>query len=176
MDLMSLNSPPPSLLEQPPAETEWRSRFVQDLETVGLVDGASRAVLRVLAWLAVCEPREQRAAEIQDALSLSAGTVSVALRMLDEAGLVQRVTRPGDRQVYNRIDPQAWLRALEARVAALTAAGTIAARAIAASDGGADSRLFELRDLCAVVDDTMTRLVGSDTDGSEAPSPTPIRG
>jgi hypothetical protein len=59
--------------------------------------------MQVQAWLMVCEPTEQTAQEIQDRLALSAGSVSTALRQLVAAGVLERVSRPGERRIFDRI-------------------------------------------------------------------------
>ena len=49
------------------AGRDWRSRFVEDMGELVFVNGTPPAVLRVLAWMVVCEPHEQTAADIQQA-------------------------------------------------------------------------------------------------------------
>jgi DNA-binding transcriptional ArsR family regulator len=129
----------------------WRGEFVEAMADLALVYGTPRAVRRVLAWMVVCEPEEQTAFAIQDALGLSAGTVSVTLRLLVEAGLLERVTRPGDRRVYHRINVNGWVRVLEERFRAITEMREVADRAIDASGGGS-GRLVDMHDTLAAVE------------------------
>lgn len=118
------------------------------ISSLTLVHGLPKAVLRVLGWMVVCQPREQTASSIQDALGLSAGTVSVAVRTLGDIGLVERMTRPGHRCSYYRISTDGWERVLEARFRALTELREVADRALEAS-GGRERRLAEMRDTFA---------------------------
>ena len=73
-----------------------------------LVHGAPRALMRVLGWMVVCEPADQTAVDVQNELGLSAGSVSTSLRYLGEMGLVQRVSRPGDRRIFYRLNTGGW--------------------------------------------------------------------
>lgn len=56
------------------AEVDWRTGFVEDVAGLVPVNGTTRAVLRVLGWMVVCEPLEQTASDIQENLELSAGS------------------------------------------------------------------------------------------------------
>ncbi len=156
---------------------DWREEFVEAMSSLALVHGTPRAVRRVLGWMVVCEPMEQTAFAIQEALGLSAGTVSVTVRLLADAGLLERVTRPGDRRVYHRINTNGWERVLETRFAALTEMREVADRAIEASGGGdEDGRLKEMRDTFATVEDGVRRLLRArEARDDVAPGTTPIR-
>jgi DNA-binding transcriptional regulator GbsR (MarR family) len=67
----------------------------------------------VLGWLMVCQPAEQSQAEIREAMGLSTGGVSNALRALAEFSLVERVGAAGDRTARYVLPPGAWARALD---------------------------------------------------------------
>ncbi|MGH2402553.1 MAG: GbsR/MarR family transcriptional regulator [Candidatus Limnocylindria bacterium] len=62
---------------------------------------------RMWAYLAICEPPEQTAAEIAERLQASRGSVSGMARLLEEIGLVRRGTRRGDRREYFSVPPGA---------------------------------------------------------------------
>ena len=53
-------------------------------------------------WSSASRP-DQTAADVQNELGLSAGSVSTSLRYLGEMGLVERVSRPGDRRIFYRL-------------------------------------------------------------------------
>ncbi len=124
-----------------------------------LVNGTPPAVLRVLAWMVVCEPHEQTAGDIQKHLELSAGSVSVAVRSLCDKGVIERATRPGDRRTYYRLCEDGWERALAARFRALTEVRSVAERAMAAAGADADERLVEMRDTSALVQSGVDKLL-----------------
>ncbi len=123
-----------------------------------LVEGTPRAVMRVLGWLVVCQPREQTAADIQEELALSAGSVSAAVRTLGELGMLEHVTRPGDRRTFHRLRQQGWEQALTLHFRALGELRRLADSTIDAAGGEADERLLEMRDTYALLEDGITKL------------------
>jgi DNA-binding transcriptional regulator GbsR (MarR family) len=63
---------------------------------------------RVFAWLLVCEPVEQTAAQLAEALNASQGSISGATGMLVRAKLVDRLHVRGERADRFRVRPEAW--------------------------------------------------------------------
>jgi DNA-binding MarR family transcriptional regulator len=63
---------------------------------------------RVLAWLLVCDPPEQTAAQLAEALDASKGSISGATGTLVRARLVERLHVRGERADRFRIRPDAW--------------------------------------------------------------------
>jgi DNA-binding transcriptional regulator GbsR (MarR family) len=61
---------------------------------------------RMWGWLLICEPPEQTAAEIADALQASRGAISGTARILASAGMIRRSTRRGDRREYFSAPPE----------------------------------------------------------------------
>lgn len=156
---------------------DWRLRFVEDMGGLVMVQGTPRAVMRVLGWMIVCAPPEQTATQVQEELALSAGSVSTSLRTLCEVGILERVARPGDRRIYYRLGSQGWERVLEARFRALTEMRLVAERALDASRGEADSRLVEMRDTYALMEDGVKELLRQSMErnaASRGASTTPI--
>src|SRR5436305_1551432 len=70
--------------------------------------GLPRMTGRVLGWLLVCDPPEQTAAQLADALGASKGSISGATGMLVRAGLVDRLHIRGERADRFRLRPEAW--------------------------------------------------------------------
>jgi DNA-binding transcriptional regulator GbsR (MarR family) len=70
--------------------------------------GMPRMTGRVLAWLLVCDPPEQTAAELAEALDASKGSISGATGMLVRARLVDRLHIRGERADRFRFRPGAW--------------------------------------------------------------------
>lgn len=75
---------------------------------------------RVLGWLLICEPAEQSAGEIAAAIGASRASLTTAMRFLIASGLVRRLTLPGSRTTYYRIDDDIWKTIVERRIASLT--------------------------------------------------------
>src|SRR5580704_9470147 len=70
--------------------------------------GIPRMTGRVFAWLLVCDPPEQTAAEIGSALDASKGAISGATVMLVKGKMVDRIRVRGERADRFRIRPDAW--------------------------------------------------------------------
>jgi DNA-binding transcriptional regulator GbsR (MarR family) len=132
--------------------SDWRRGFVEDMGGLVLVHGAPRALMRVLGWMVVCEPPDQTAADVQSELRLSAGSVSTSLRYLGEMGLVERVTQPGDRRIFYRMNPDGWELVLQQRFRAFNEIRRVADKAVTAADDQANDRLHEMRDTWAFLE------------------------
>ncbi|HUB75340.1 MAG TPA: transcriptional regulator [Solirubrobacteraceae bacterium] len=84
-------------------------RFVEQLGMqFELEAGAPRMVGRVFGWLLVCDPPEQSAAELAQALQASRGSISTATRVLMRLGLIERGRARGERFDRFRAHPEAW--------------------------------------------------------------------
>lgn len=70
--------------------------------------GFPRMTGRVLGWLLVCDPPEQTAAQIAEALDASAGSISGATGMLVRGRLIERIRIRGERADRFRMRPAAW--------------------------------------------------------------------
>lgn len=75
---------------------------------------------RTMAWLMVCEPEEQTAAQIAEAVHASRASLTTTLRLLTEARMVQTVTRAGERAAYYRLTEGAWSAMLKRRLESMT--------------------------------------------------------
>ncbi|HEY5189815.1 MAG TPA: hypothetical protein VII87_12320 [Solirubrobacteraceae bacterium] len=63
---------------------------------------------RVFGWLMVCDPAEQTAAQLAEALDASKGSISGATGQLARAHLVDRLHIRGERADRFRLRPEAW--------------------------------------------------------------------
>ncbi|HET7027973.1 MAG TPA: MarR family transcriptional regulator [Candidatus Limnocylindrales bacterium] len=134
-----------------PAESEFVEEMGQILASYGMTPMAGR----MWGWLLICEPPEQTAADIAEALGASRGAISGTARILAGAGFIRRTMRRGDRREWFNAKPDA----LESF---LLNAGRIYAQLrgvaerglIATSDRSPESRerLEEMRDLLAFVE------------------------
>jgi DNA-binding transcriptional regulator GbsR (MarR family) len=71
---------------------------------------------RILGWLLICEPAEQSAGEIADAIGASRASLTTSMRLLTAGEFVRRRHRPGERTTYFRIDDDAWERVIRQRI------------------------------------------------------------
>lgn len=105
---------------------------------------------RMWAYLAICEPPEQTAAEIAERLLASRGSVSGMARLLEQIGLIRRATRSGDRREYFSIPPDALRRLMDIAIIRLRQTREVADAGLALiGDRPPESqaRLHDLRDL-----------------------------
>lgn len=101
----------------PEADERALREFVEDFGVAMDGAGLPRAAGRVFGWLLVCEPAEQTAADLIEALGSSTGGVSQSLRLLIHHRFVERSGRPGDRRSFYRVAPGAWERVMAAQQA-----------------------------------------------------------
>ncbi len=91
------------------------------IERMGLLserDGFPRIAGRIFG-LALLSPRACSLDEIAEQLGVSKASVSNDARMLEKLGMVERVSRPGDRKDYYQITRDSTERSLATRIAHL---------------------------------------------------------
>lgn len=71
---------------------------------------------RILGWLLICDPPEQSAGEIADAIGASRASLTTSMRLLTMGELVRQRHRPGERTTYFRIDDDAWEKVIRQRI------------------------------------------------------------
>jgi DNA-binding transcriptional regulator GbsR (MarR family) len=86
------------------AELQYVEEVALGFERQGLF----RMAGRVLGWLLICDPPGQTFGQLAEVLQASKGSISAAMKFLVPAGLVERISRPGDRRDYYRCRPGAW--------------------------------------------------------------------
>ena len=100
-----------------PAELEYVERMAQRLAQSGL----PRMAGRMWAWLMICDPPEQTAADIATHLRASRGSISGTARLLETAGLISRITKPGDRREWFRVPPSGMVSMMAAQQPVISA-------------------------------------------------------
>ncbi|MFF7446757.1 MULTISPECIES: MarR family transcriptional regulator [unclassified Streptomyces] len=96
-------------------------RFAEDVALYFEQDaGLPRITGRVIGWLLICEPSEQTAGQLVETLGASKASISTSTRQLMQAGLVEKVSVPGDRRTYYRINDEGWVNSVFERLAAVT--------------------------------------------------------
>lgn len=155
----------------------WVDRIASHLTAV---DGMPPITGRVLGWLMVCDPAEQSAGQIAEAIGASRGSMTPNLRQLTSVGFVERINRPGSRTTYYRLVDNAWQVVVEQQVAALRSFRAITAEGIDLLDARsersrrvrqADQVLHRLQDL---LDDFVSRGAEAGEAGTPAPRATTI--
>jgi DNA-binding transcriptional regulator GbsR (MarR family) len=134
-----------------PGESAFVEEMGQFLASLGMTPMSGR----MWGWLLICEPQDQTAAEIAEALHASRGAISGTARLLASSGLISRTTRPGDRREYFSAPPGGLESLLASAGAMYHRLGEIAERGLAAiADHTPTSRarLEEFRDVMAFVE------------------------
>jgi len=80
--------------------TEDEATFVEAMGQFLGSSGMTPMAGRMWGWLLICEPPEQSAADLAEALRASRGSISGTARLLATAGMIRRTTRRGDRREY----------------------------------------------------------------------------
>ena len=141
-----------------PGESEFVEEMGRFLASLGMTPMAGR----MWGWLLICEPTEQTAAEIAEALHASRGAISGTARLLANAGLVRRSTRSGDRREYFSAPAEALDSMLMSAASLYRQMRRIAERGLAAiEDRPAESkaRLEEFRDVMGFVEVEVPRVI-----------------
>jgi DNA-binding transcriptional regulator GbsR (MarR family) len=141
-----------------PGESEFVEEMGQFLASLGMTPMAGR----MWGWLLICEPPEQTAAEVAEALHASRGAISGTARLLANAGLVRRTTRRGDRREYFSAPAEALDAMLMSAASLYRQMRRIAERGLAAiEDRPAESkaRLEEFRDVMGFVEVEVPRVI-----------------
>ena len=141
-----------------PAQSDFIEEMGQFLGGYGMTPMAGR----MWGWLLLCEPPEQTAAEIADALQASRGAISGTARILASAGFIRRTTRRGDRREYFSSPPEALDSMLSNAAVIYRRLRQIAEHGLAAaetSSPSAQARLLEFHDVVAFIEVELPRVI-----------------
>jgi len=136
-------------------------RFVEQVSRMFERSGIAPVTGRILGRLLVCDPPHQSSHELADTLHVSAGAVSVATRMLEQIGIVERVRFPRDRAVYYRIRPDAWDAVWKREIEESRTMRLLADRGLEVLQDAPDhvrARMQSFRDLYALLEEEMPRI------------------
>jgi DNA-binding transcriptional regulator GbsR (MarR family) len=95
-------------IERRSAATAAELHYVEEVALGFERQGLFRMAGRVIGWLLICDPPEQTFNQLAEVLQASKGSISAAMKFLVPSGLVERISRPGDRRNYYRCRPGAW--------------------------------------------------------------------
>jgi len=89
--------------------------FIERMGVILAGDGLSRIAGRIFGLL-LLTPDDASLDQIAEALGVSKGSVSLEARRLEQRGMVQRVSRPGDRRDYYHVAPNLLAGMMEQRM------------------------------------------------------------
>jgi DNA-binding transcriptional regulator GbsR (MarR family) len=95
-------------MEETAPPTAAQLHYVEEVALGFERQGLFRMAGRVIGWLLICDPPEQTSGQIAEVLQASKGSISAAMKFLVPAGIVERISRPGDRRDYYRCRTGAW--------------------------------------------------------------------
>lgn len=124
--------------------------------------GLPRVAGRIWAWLLICEPAQQTAADLAEQLHASRGAISGAVRILETAGLVKRTSRRGDRREYFHVPPGSIISVLNARLPVTSAWRQIADDGLVVlreRTPESRARLQEVRDVYAFMEQELPSML-----------------
>lgn len=130
------------------AAPDDRERMIEWVEQVATFCheawGLAPITGRVLGWLLICDPPEQSAGDIADAIAASRASMTSNMRLLTSVGLVRRQTRTGERTTYYRIEDDAFEKVVRQRLKAFAAFGDIAEEGLKLGAGD-EARMRRIR-------------------------------
>jgi hypothetical protein len=149
-------------LATPATATPAERRWVEEFGLLGESMGGPRMMMRLWAWLLICDPPQQSSAGIARALGVSRASVSMATRLLMAGGMIRRSVVPGQRGHFFEADPDAFRRLpLEERFSALRRQYDRGLDALENPDGPRGSRLRAARDFYAFMEREVPRVMAA---------------
>jgi DNA-binding transcriptional regulator GbsR (MarR family) len=142
--------------------TPEEDRLVESMARMLAAGGLPLAAARMWAYLLVCEPPEQSAAELAETLHASRGSISGSARLLETAGLIRRSSRKGDRREYFSVPPGSIIQVLNARLPVTRAWRQLADEGLAILGDrtpASRARLQELRDVYAFMEQELPAML-----------------
>ena len=100
---------------RPRARTAGQNQFVERFAVALETDGFPRIAGRIFGLLIVSD-EDVSLDDIAEAVGASKASVSVNTRMLEEKGLIDRVSRTGDRRDYYKLSCDPFVRTMESRL------------------------------------------------------------
>jgi hypothetical protein len=143
------------------ALTPQQSAFIEEMGQFLGGYGMTPMAGRMWGWLLLCDPPEQTAAQIADALGASRGSISGTARILVQAGFIRRSFKSGDRREYFSSPPEALDSMLMSAGAIYRQLRVIAEHGLAAAGDapGPRARMREFHDVIAFIEGELPRLI-----------------
>uniref|UniRef100_A0A832H6Q0 MarR family transcriptional regulator n=1 Tax=Oscillatoriales cyanobacterium SpSt-402 TaxID=2282168 RepID=A0A832H6Q0_9CYAN len=153
-----------------------QKQFVEEVGLLFETIGFPRMAGRVFGWLLISNPPHQSPGELADILQASKGSISTMPRLLEQIGLIERVSLPGQRRDYFRIKLNAWSEMSKRRLAQITAFRKLAERGLdlmKEQPPQLNDRLQEMRDIHAFFEAELPQMIERWHESRTAQSPHP---
>ncbi|NDJ54725.1 MAG: MarR family transcriptional regulator [Chloroflexi bacterium] len=122
-------------------------QFVEDCGLFYEATGLGRTHGRVIGWLMICDPPHQTLDELADALQNSKSTISPVTRMLVQYGLIERISRPGERKDYYQMVEGFWINVVGRALEEFRAARALAERGLTLLDDAPEGQKRHVRQM-----------------------------
>lgn len=99
--------------------TERKLAYIEEVGQALGSFGLPKMAGRVYGALLVADPPEMSADDLASMLKASRGSISTSTRMLELMGIVERLSKPGERRDYFRNRPGAWTASMRMRMNAM---------------------------------------------------------
>ena len=121
------------------------SQFVEHLGVICEADGLPRGAGRLFGLLLIT-PDEASLDDLAEQLELSKAAISVNARLLEHRGMIELITRPGDRRDYYRVSQDLLHRTMQQRLVKMQRfrAAIAGAQSLGIRNAGVLDRLDEL--------------------------------
>jgi MarR family len=158
------------------ALTHEQSAFIEEMGQFLGGYGMTPMAGRMWGWLLLCDPPEQTAEQIADALGASRGSISGTARILVQAGFIRRTKKRGDRREYFSSPPEALDSMLMSAGAIYHQLRLIAERGlVAAGDApGPKARMQEFHDVISFIESELPRTIDRFFSERAAAKPEPL--
>lgn len=125
--------------------------FVEDAGLFYERLGLSRTSGRVMGWLLTADTDSADAPQLAEALAVAKSSMSIALRQLEQAGMIERFRVRGERRDRYRLAEDVFARAFRAKLAEFESFRKLAEQGLQAigDDPGRRRRLELMRDMYA---------------------------
>ncbi len=104
--------------------------FVEEMGQLLEDLGPGRMAGRVMGYLLICEPEEQTAAQLAEALNASKGSISTVTRLMSSARMIRKIRVSGHRSAYYKIQAEAWPEMIRSKAQQMVQVQTIARRGL----------------------------------------------
>lgn len=140
---------------------EERGLYVERWGLAFEEDGLPRIAGRIWGWLLVSDPAMQTPQQLAESLDVSKGSVSTNTRLLEQAGLIERVAVPGSRRSHFRIRGDAYETLMERKLAAVVKWRRLGEEGLALLEGTdvSPERLEALRRFYAFIEEEQRELM-----------------
>jgi DNA-binding transcriptional regulator GbsR (MarR family) len=129
-----------------PSEAEFINRMGLFFEMLG----GPRTMGRLYGWLLICDPPQQSLTQLADLLSVSKASVSTVARLLQDAGMIERLPSATRQHLY-RVTPGGFTSVLDTQLSRMSLGIEAAQFGLSLlGEGQAEQRerLEDFRDFC----------------------------